>query len=136
NIGFVAIKNHFLSTQLQDELYAVVKEFFSLPQEMKQQYEINGLAGQRGYTGREKEHAKGRSIGDLKEFYHVGCPIDTEFGYPDNVWPEEVPLFKTVTESAFELLEKTGLVMLQAIALFLGLPENYFSEKVSHGNSI
>ena len=72
DIGFVALKGHFLDQDLVDELYAQVREFFSLPYETKSKYEVQGLAGQRGYTSFGKEHAKGRTTGDLKEFFHFG----------------------------------------------------------------
>lgn len=140
NIGFVAIRNHYLSNELSAKLYASIKSFFALPDAVKQKYEILGLAGQRGYIGKGKEHAKGRNTGDLKEFYHVGQevldndPIKNE--YPDNVWPEEVREFKEISLEVYRQLERTGVKMLQAIALYLGLPENYFDAKVKHGNSI
>lgn len=140
NIGFVAIKNHGLSDQLTQELYGAVKKFFALPDAIKQKYERPELAGQRGYIGKGKEHAKGRNTGDLKEFYHVGqelaaAELKAE-NYPDNIWPEEVPEFKERTVTAYRALEKAGQSMLRAIALYLGLDENYFDDKVYHGNSI
>lgn len=140
NIGFVAIKNHFLLQDLQQQLYEVIKAFFALPDVVKQKYERTDLAGQRGYTGKGKEHAKGRNTGDLKEFYHIGQELqDSELakeGYPKNIWPEEVPAFKEVGVKVFQALEKTGAYVLQAIALFLDLPENYFDDKIRNGNSI
>ncbi|MBN8576946.1 MAG: isopenicillin N synthase family oxygenase [Cytophagales bacterium] len=140
NIGFVAIKNHYLTDELSARLYSTIKKFYALPDAVKQKYEIPGLAGQRGYIGKGKEHAKGRNTGDLKEFYHVGQevldndPIKNE--YPDNVWPAELPEFKGVALDVYRRLEKTGVQMLKAIALYLNLPENYFDDKVHHGNSI
>ncbi len=140
NIGFVAIRNHYLTEDLSVRLYQAIKKFYALPDSVKLKYEIPGLAGQRGYIGKGKEHAKGRNTGDLKEFYHVGQevldndPIKNE--YPENVWPEEVPEFKEIALEVYRRLEKTGVQMLKAIALYLGLPENYFDEKVKHGNSI
>lgn len=140
NIGFVSIKNHLLSTQMQESLYAAIKSFFALPDTVKQQYEIAGLAGRRGYTGKGKEHAKGRNTGDLKEFFHVGQELPLEeqqaMGYTPNIWPAEEPAFKQVTVEAYKALEQTGVYMLRAIALFLELPETYFDEKVQGGNSI
>ncbi len=140
NIGFVAIRNHYLSEELAEQLYDVVKRFFALPDAVKQKYEIPGLAGQRGYVGKGKEHAKGRNTGDLKEFYHIGQEVEDDDPvkneYPPNVWPEELPEFKTIGLQVFRQLEKTGVQMLRAIALYLGLPENYFDDKVRHGNSI
>jgi isopenicillin N synthase-like dioxygenase len=143
NIGFVAIKNHGLSDELTAKLYENVMAFFKLPDEVKSRYEIAGLAGQRGYTGKNKEHAKGRNVGDLKEFYHVGQEISNippsdpvRQEYPENIFPQEVPDFKNVTLEAFRILENTGKLMLRAIALYLGLDEHYFDDKVAYGNSI
>lgn len=139
-IGFVAVRNHFLNEELSRNLYDVIKRFFALPEEVKKKYEIPGLAGQRGYIGKGKEHAKGRNTGDLKEFYHVGQevigddPIKAE--YPDNVWPAEIREFREISLDVYRQLERTGVEMLRAIALYLDLPENYFDAKVKHGNSI
>jgi isopenicillin N synthase-like dioxygenase len=140
SIGFVAIRGHYLTDDLTEKLYSAIKRFFAQPDPIKQKYEIPGLAGQRGYIGKGKEHAKGRNTGDLKEFYHVGQqvedkdPIKNE--YPDNVWPTEIPEFREVASEVYRRLEKTGVQMLKAIALYLGLPEDYFDAKVRHGNSI
>lgn len=140
NIGFVAIKNHYLTDDLSAKLYEVIKKFFALPDAVKQKYEIPGLAGQRGYIGKGKEHAKGRNTGDLKEFYHIGQEVEDDDPikreYPDNVWPDEITEFKAIGLEVYRRLEKTGVYMLRAIALYLGLPENYFDAKVRHGNSI
>jgi len=140
NIGFVAIKNHGLTDELTKSLYDTIQSFFSLPDEVKQKYEIEGLSGQRGYIGKGKEHAKGRKTGDLKEFYHVGQevtdgdPIKSE--YPDNVWVDEIPSLEQTGLKAYKILEEAGFKMLSAIAIHLGLPENYFDNKVKNGNSI
>ena len=139
-IGFVAIRGHYLSEDLSAQLYTAIKKFFALPDEVKQKYEIPGLAGQRGYIGKGKEHAKGRNTGDLKEFFHVGQlveeddPIKSE--YPENVWPAELPEMEAIALEVYRSLEKTGVEMLRAIALYLGLDEHYFDSKVKHGNSI
>ncbi len=137
NIGFVAIKNHGLSNELTRALYDSVKTFFYLDDDVKKQYERPDLFGQRGYISKGKEKAKDRHTGDLKEFYHVGQPDENKLSdYPDNIWPTEVPEFKNHTIKAFQILEKTGIEMLRAIAIFLGLEENYFDDKVRQGNSI
>lgn len=143
SIGFVAIKNHGLGKELQDKLYAVIRKFFSLPDDVKAKYEKPEIGFQRGYTGKGKEHAKGRNTGDLKEFYHVGQELDaisdsdeTKKEYPGNIWPSEVPGFKDTANEAFRILEAAGKNMLKAIALYLELDENYFEDKVAYGNSI
>ncbi|MGD1961014.1 MAG: isopenicillin N synthase family dioxygenase [Fulvivirga sp.] len=140
SIGFVAIKNHYLTNELSEKLYEAVKSFFSLEENLKAKYEIEGLSGQRGYIGKGKEHAKGRTVGDLKEFFHVGQEVtDNDLikeEYPDNVWVDEVPELKEIGLDVYRRLEKTGIEMLKAIALYLSLPEDYFNDKVRNGNSI
>ncbi|MEQ9402470.1 MAG: 2-oxoglutarate and iron-dependent oxygenase domain-containing protein [Cyclobacteriaceae bacterium] len=137
NIGFVSIRNHGLSDDLVEKLYASIEQFFRLPDEVKLKYEKAELFGQRGYVSKGKERAKGRNTGDLKEFYHVGQSDDNKRSdYPANIWPEEVSAFKETTSKAYSTLQAAGIQMLRAIAIYLELPENYFDEKVSQGNSI
>lgn len=140
NIGFVAIKGHFLDDRLTENLYKEVQSFFSMPKEQKFKYEIAGLFGQRGYTSIGKEHAKGSKVGDLKEFWHFGQyvedgdPIDQE--YPENVVVKELHSFNSVGKQAYQALEKTGRYMLRAIALHLKLEETFFDSNIHNGNSI
>ena len=139
-IGFVALKGHFLDDKLVDGLYREVRHFFNLPLEVKQQYEIPGIGGQRGYVSFGKEHAKGRKEGDLKEFWHFGQYLEPgskyESEYPDNVKVKELPEFNEVGEQAYKMLEKTGVYVLRALALYLGLDEFYFDKYAAEGNSI
>ncbi len=139
-IGFVALSGHFLSKQLVDELYQQIKEFFNLPQELKDAYEIEGIGGQRGYTSFGKEHAKGRKEGDLKEFWHFGQYVqDNDVllqQYPKNVFVKELPRFNSIGEKTFKMLEKTAKYVLRALALHLNLEETYFDDFIKNGNSI
>lgn len=139
-IGFVAVKNHYLTDELTAELYAVFEDFFGLPDAVKLSYSHPELGGQRGYVGKRQENAKGSAQADLKEFYHIGQILSAEklvaYNYPDNIWPKEVTALKTVCEKVYQALEKTAVELLRAIALFLDLDEYYFDEKVIEGNSI
>ncbi|MEN0055303.1 MAG: 2-oxoglutarate and iron-dependent oxygenase domain-containing protein [Mucilaginibacter sp.] len=138
--GFVTITNHGLSKQLIDELYEQVKALFALPEAAKQKYEIPGLAGQRGYTGKSKETAKGFKTPDLKEFWQIGQTVTDGSPlkelYPDNIVVDELPAFNTTTREIYKKLENAGTHLLRAIAVYLNLDENYFDNKVHNGNSI
>jgi len=138
SIGFVAIKNHGYLHESQEELYASIKDFYQLPDEIKIKYDGSHTGGQRGYTGKGKEHAAGRNVGDLKEFYHVGKEIkgNDSSHYQANIFPTEVPEFEKQTLKAYSTLEKIGRQMLSAIALFLRLEENHFESRVDKGISI
>ncbi len=139
-IGFVALKGHFLSDNLVKDLYTEIKNFFDLPLEIKMKYEIEGLGGQRGYTSFGKEHAKGKKEGDLKEFWHFGQYVEKdpelEAEYPKNVEVNELPKFNEVGKETYKMLEKTAKYVLRALALHLGLKESYFDEYIKNGNSI
>lgn len=139
-IGFVSLKGHFLSDELVNKLYEQVRAFFSLPLEIKEKYEIPGIGGQRGYVSFGKESAKGRTTGDLKEFWHFGQYVENnpklEAEYPRNVIVNELPEFNKTGEETYKMLEKTGVYVLRALALYLGLDEFYFDQYVKNGNSI
>ncbi|WP_282111715.1 isopenicillin N synthase family dioxygenase [Maribacter stanieri] len=139
-IGFVALSGHFLSDELVDSLYAEIKDFFNLPSEVKDGYQIEGIGGQRGYTSFGKEHAKGRKEGDLKEFWHFGQYVEDndtlEKEYPANVMVKELPQFNKVGKETYKMLEKTAKYVLRALALHLNLDEFYFDKFIKNGNSI
>ena len=122
--GFVTITNHGLSKELIDKLYQQVTSLFKLPEETKLKYEKAELAGQRGYTSKGKETAKGFKVPDLKEFWQIGQTVT------------ELPEFNPTTREVYQKLEDAGKHLLRAIAVYLDLPENYFDDKVHNGNSI
>ena len=139
-IGFVALKGHFLNNEDIKEVYRSIKEFFDLPNNIKSKYELEGFDGQRGYTSFGKEHAKGKKQGDLKEFWHFGQYLDDNeysiFNYPKNQLVEELPKFNDIGKKVFQSLEKTAIYVLRAISLYLDLEEYHFDKYVKKGNSI
>ena len=138
-VGFVSVKNHGVTDELIADLYKYTQEFFSLPLDHKRKYEIAGLAGQRGYTSFGTEHAKGSDAPDLKEFFQYGQMPGEDFkevNYPSNVQVGQLKYFNETFEKAYRAFEQSGKALLQAIALYLGLQENYFDEFVHNGNSI
>lgn len=139
-IGFIALKGHLLNDTVKESLYDEVKNFFNLSNEIKSKYIISGLASQRGFTPFGKEHAKGRNVGDLKEFWHFGQYVKNEpeldNKYPKNVIVNELEEFNSVGQKTYELLEETGRHVLGAIACYLNLDEKYFDKHIFNGNSI
>jgi isopenicillin N synthase-like dioxygenase len=139
-IGFVALKGHFLDDTLVRNLYSEVKNFFDLPVETKEKYEIPGIGGQRGYVSFGKESAKGKKEGDLKEFWHFGQYVEDDIErakeYPENVFVKELPKFNEVGKQTYQMLEKTAKYVLRSLALHLNLEETYFDHYIKNGNSI
>ena len=139
-IGFVAIKGHHLDDKTKESMYDEIRKFFNLSDDIKSQYIIKGLASQRGFTPFGKESAKGKNIGDLKEFWHFGQYVKNEptleNHYPANIQVKELKKFNSVGQKTYELLEETGKHILRAIACYLNLNEHYFDQHIFNGNSI
>lgn len=139
-IGFVGVVNHGIPKDLIDGFYREAKAFFGLPIDIKKKYEIEGLAGQRGYTSFGKEHAKQSQVADLKEFFQIGQEVTDgdaiKSEYPDNVSVEEKKEFTDYGHELYKAFEKSGGELLKAIAIYLDLGEDYFDGKIHNGNSI
>jgi isopenicillin N synthase-like dioxygenase len=138
--GFVSLINHGVDPGIIARTYDDAARLFALPTETKQQHEVPGGGGQRGYTSFGKEHAKNRKVGDLKEFWHVGrdlpanSPKRSAFG--DNQFPAELPEFKTNSLALFKALDQAAAVMLRALADYFRMPANTFADMAHDGNSI
>lgn len=139
-VGFVGVENHGVSEKLVADFYASAKRFFGLNVSVKRNYEIAGLAGQRGYTSFGKEHAKQSEVADLKEFFQIGQTVAADHPlksqYPDNVAVAEEPDFFRLGNELYQAFEKSGGALLEAIAIYLDLGDDYFTKKIKKGNSI
>ena len=139
-IGFCAVRGHFLDDQLVKRLYDQIKLFFELPTDIKKKYEHPEFSGQRGYVSFGKESAKGSKHGDLKEYWHFGQYVSEneshKYNYFPNIKVDELPEFNTVGEEVYKTLEKTAKYVLRALALYLKIDEKYFDNYIHNGNSI
>jgi isopenicillin N synthase-like dioxygenase len=138
--GFAVVRDHGIPQSLIDEAEAVSKAFFALPDAVKRAYQIAGGGGARGYTPFGTEKAKDAEVFDLKEFWHVGRDLPAghplaEFMAP-NVWPTEVEGFRETMSALFAAFETAGGRVLEAIALHLGRPRDFFAASVEDGNSV
>lgn len=140
DIGFVGVINHDIPQSLIDSFYAESKAFFALPSATKIRYEHLKDGNQLGYTSFGIEKAKHSKVADLKEFFQIGqevpANLTANYDYAPNARVAERPNFVDTGIQLFRAFEKTGQQLLNAIALFLELEEDYFVDKVEYGNSI
>ena len=138
--GFAGINGHGIPQSDIDAAYGVFKAFFALPEEVKKRYHVPGGGGARGYTAFGVETAKDSKHFDLKEFWHIGREIPDDSKYrdvmPPNLWPTEVPGFREHGYGLYRTLDGLGSRVLSALALHIGLPEDWFADKTDSGNSI
>ena len=138
--GFAIVRDHGIPQDLIDRAEAMSKAFFALPADVKRQYLIEGSGGARGYTAFGVETAKGLKAFDLKEFFHVGRDLPEGHRFRahmgDNVWPAEVEGFQDVFRKLYAAFDEAGLKILRAVARFLKIDEEYFTDTVRDGNSV
>ena len=137
--GFIALTNHGVDIALIERALDTCRDLFALPEDVKKQYHRPGQGGARGYTPFGTEVAKDAKHVDLKEFWHVGREVEGTPKYPQllpNVWPAELPKFEQDMTAVYRELDKLGNKVLDAIAVFLGQPRDFFRDKVDNGNSI
>ena len=138
--GFAIIRDHGIPQELIDRAEELAKAFFALPDEVKRSYHVEGGGGARGYTPFGTEKAKDAKVHDLKEFWHVGRELAD--GHllsqymADNVWPDEVEGFRETFTELYAAFETAGGRVLEAIAMHLGLPRDFFAPTVEDGNSV
>ena len=138
--GFAVISGHRIQASVIEAAAVQTKAFFALPRAVKAAYSDPENGFQRGYSPIGSENAKGRSVSDFKGFWHTGRALPEGSSHratmKDTPQVRELPQFNAATRALYEALDGFGIELLNAIALSLGLEENYFDRAVDHGNSI
>lgn len=138
--GFASIYNHSIPQQNIDKFYSQIESFFNLDHAVKQKYEDPNNAGQRGYTSFGREAAKGKEEGDLKEFWQFGQYFEEGdplgVGYEPNMEVDELPEFNQIGKNLYQSFEKIGADVLRALAEYLEIDKEYFTQHVTKGNSV
>jgi isopenicillin N synthase-like dioxygenase len=142
--GFVYTR-HDLSEDLLDTAYAMLREFFALESEVKQQFVVPGAHGQTGYTGLLVETAASSDKPDWKEMLNWaspiagGHPLKRKFptAYPDQVLPESaVPGITKVLYAFHDAIADLQRRFLRVIAEGIGCHESFFDEMVRDGPTL
>lgn len=138
--GFAIIRDHGIPAELIGRAEELSREFFALPEAAKRAYHIAGGGGARGYTPFGVEQAKDAEVFDLKEFWHIGRSLPPDHPLSaymaPNIWPHELPGFRETFGALFAEFDRAGDRVLRAIALHLGLAEDFFVPTVTDGNSV
>jgi len=132
--GLVYVKNHGIDPVALDALYTEFLAFTALPAEQKMPFSRADLWFQRGYTPPNTEKAVvAGGQPDFKECW-FNAPIEVDplaaelypEIHPENVWPDDRPLFRQHYESLGRALHEAGLTLLRAAAHALSLPRETF----------
>lgn len=145
-IGFLLIVNHGVEPALRDAVRESSRQFFELPVEVKQRY--RSQVGEdtwmpRGWTPMGAEANANSDEGvtappDLKESFNIACfaptgnaEIDREW-FTDNVWPDEVPAYRSAVTAYVDKMHSLVDELLAIAAVALDLPERHFLDEAGH----
>jgi isopenicillin N synthase-like dioxygenase len=138
--GFAMVRDHGINPALIARGWELLREFFALPEVGKRQYFLAGGGGARGYTPFGTEIAKHALVHDLKEFWHVGRDLPPghplEATMPANVWPDRPHGFRDTFTQLFAEFDRVGALLLERIAVALGLQPDWFENACRDGNSV
>jgi isopenicillin N synthase-like dioxygenase len=136
--GFFTITDHGIADEVLQSSYRLSKDFFALPDVVKQTYAHPEKAGARGYTPYGKETAVGETTPDLKEFWHHGPMVDDSYDsrISENISVLEISDFNAQFDILFNQLNMLGLKVLSAIAVILDKEPSFFDSWAIKGNSI
>ncbi|MBU4611723.1 isopenicillin N synthase family oxygenase [Achromobacter sp. GG226] len=143
-IGFFTIRGHGVDPALIARLRAQSYAFFNQPLAEKRRMAPADADIPRGYRGLGFEAlSAGNDAGrapDIKEYYHFGrerwpqTPYYTEGEgrryFIPNVWPETPADWSATAEQYYLALEALTAEMMRLAALGLGLPEEFFTDKI------
>ena len=123
--GFFYLSGCGMPDEQLEAAFSGSKAFFALPQKDKQGVAWQNPESNRGYVGIKREKLDPTRPGDLKEAFNLapeGPGPDTH----KNLWPAGYPRFETVMTRFLGECILTADRVLQAFALALGQPEDFF----------
>lgn len=141
--GFLLLADHGVAAHLGASLREAAKRFFSLPTQIKAQYETT--VGGRGWlpSGREANSFDGEDADadkpDMKESYTIGRnhltgdPAIDEYWFRANVWPTEVPELEALANRYMDQMYGVYDELLRICGAALGLGTDWFIERCANG---
>ena len=143
-VGFFILKGHGIDPLIIERLRQASYEFFNLPLHEKQKVAPRRNEP-RGYRGLGFEAlSAGNALQtppDLKEYFHFGrhaWPDDPYYiagegpnYFIANVWPQHPSDWSLAAQRYYEAMERLTETLLRLSALGLGLPEDFFQDKIN-----
>ncbi|KAF9006520.1 hypothetical protein BDQ17DRAFT_1239196 [Cyathus striatus] len=139
--GFIYLANHGIPSETVKTAFMKSKEFFALPQHVKDSLAWEDPRSNRGYVkiGRERVTqsadlaeiaALRRKAPDFKESMEIGRDWDSEW---KNQWPQETdtPVFKRTMLDFYQTCHELHVHVMRSIALGLDLEESFFDDKIN-----
>ena len=137
-VGFFYLTHHGIDLSLIDRAFSQARTYFDRPLQAKMACHISKSETHRGYFPLFEENTDPAQVSDLKEGFDLGRDLGpghpaVEAGLPlhgPNQWPCRPDGFQKTMEDYFRALNCLAETLMEAIALSLDLPRDYFLEYV------
>lgn len=134
--GFFYLTGHPVTPARMEAMFAAAHAFFALPDAEKEALSIRRSPHNRGYVAMEGESLDPTRPADLKEGFNIGLDLAADdprvlAGEPFrgiNLWPD-IPGWRETMRAYYDAAWHTGLLVHRAIAVDLGMPEDFFADK-------
>jgi isopenicillin N synthase-like dioxygenase len=148
-IGFFAVTGHGVPREIIADLSRQAYAFFDLPHEEKMKIKRPRPEQNRGYiaTGDETLARLGgrETPPDMKELFAIGpyrVPDDAYHTAPNaypsfaaNLWPDGAPDLEPAMTAYWDAVERLAKAIAGGFAVALGLPSDYFADKLDRNTS-
>jgi isopenicillin N synthase-like dioxygenase len=144
DVGFFYVVNHGIAQPRIDEVFAVARRFFALPEAEKMAVALARSPFMRGYFPLEGEILDPALGGDWKEGFDMA--LDLPLDDPDvvarkplhgpNQWPTRPYEFRSILQRYFDDLIELGRTLSRGFALSLDLPEAFFTRRMQRPTAI
>lgn len=132
--GFFYIRNHGVPETLQRAVFAQSEALFALPLDSRLALDKAHSRCNRGYEPLRNQTLEKDAPPDLKEGFYIGEELGDDdprvragrFNHGPNQWPAELPAFRAPMQTYFDAMMDLGALLMQGLALSLGLPERHF----------
>jgi isopenicillin N synthase-like dioxygenase len=144
-IGFLVVSGHGVPEELIARTDRLTRDFFDLPDEIKQSYVSPSPAIYRGYRAIASSALAG-TLGkvtppDYRETFtlnrHTIDRSDPYFGsemgrriFPDNIYPTHIPGLAETWREYYDAMTALAASLMRLFAVALGLDEHWFDDKI------
>jgi isopenicillin N synthase-like dioxygenase len=141
-IGFLVIEGHGVPDTVISDVYRAASTFYALSPEEKMEVASPWCDPFHAYAPPTRPYAGFDGPPDLKEMYHVnkydtaaeafaaGYPVAAEASLPPNLWPRRPAGFAAAFRAYYREMERLARLLHRIFAVALGLPEEYFDDKI------
>eukprot|EP00163_Fabomonas_tropica_P034015 TRINITY_DN9265_c0_g2_i1.p1 TRINITY_DN9265_c0_g2~~TRINITY_DN9265_c0_g2_i1.p1 ORF type:complete len:322 (+),score=34.14 TRINITY_DN9265_c0_g2_i1:210-1175(+) len=134
--GFFYVAGHGIADELIQRTFRESRALFDLPESQKEAINKSLSRANRGYEPLKGQTLEPGSPPDLKEGFYIGEELDdsdprvqeSRFNHGANQWPEALPGFREVMTEYFTALNQLSARIMEALALSLGLSQDFFEE--------